>query len=101
MQFIISLLVALVALAIVIKLFSLGMWLLWTLLVGLFVGGLARVFVSGTRDMSVAATALYGIGGSLSGKLIAGLLGLGGLLSLAVSVACAALLIGGLHAGRS
>lgn len=45
--------------------------MLWYAVVGLVIGGLGRLFVSGRRDMGLMATALYGIAGALLGGVIA------------------------------
>ena len=45
--------------------------MLWYALVGLVIGGLARLFVSGRREIGLGATALYGIAGALLGGVIA------------------------------
>ena len=45
--------------------------MLWYACVGLVIGGLGRLFVSGRRDIGLGATALYGIAGALLGGVIA------------------------------
>ena len=53
--------------------FALGVFwtMLWYAVVGLVIGGLGRLFVSGRRDIGLTATALYGIAGALLGGVIA------------------------------
>ena len=67
--------------------------LLWLALVGLIIGALARAILPGRQDIGVLATALYGIGGSLLGGVIAHVLGLGTILEFVTAVAVAAGLI--------
>ncbi|MFC0314793.1 hypothetical protein ACFQNE_00485 [Gordonia phosphorivorans] len=66
----------------------------WSLLVaavvGLVLGGLARLLVRGTSGMSWMMTILAGLIGSLLGGLIAGALDLGGILEFIVSLLVAA-----------
>jgi uncharacterized membrane protein YeaQ/YmgE (transglycosylase-associated protein family) len=50
------------------------MGLIWTVVVGLIVGILARWFYPGTVDMAWWLTALIGIGGSIVGGFIGGLI---------------------------
>ncbi|MGN6378576.1 MAG: GlsB/YeaQ/YmgE family stress response membrane protein, partial [Gaiellales bacterium] len=45
--------------------------LVWYAIVGLVIGGLARLLVSGRQDMGLLETALFGIAGSLLGGIIA------------------------------
>ena len=45
--------------------------LVWYGLVGLLIGGLARLVVSGRQDLSVFETALIGVAGSLLGGIVA------------------------------
>ena len=67
--------------------------LLWLALVGLIIGALARAILPGRQDIGVLATALYGIGGSLLGGVIAHILGLGTILEFVTAIAVAAGLI--------
>jgi uncharacterized membrane protein YeaQ/YmgE (transglycosylase-associated protein family) len=67
--------------------------LLWLALVGLIIGTLARAILPGRQDIGVLATALYGIGGSLLGGVIAHILGLGTILEFVTAIAVAAGLI--------
>ena len=67
--------------------------LLWLALVGLIIGALARAILPGRQEISVLATALYGIGGSLLGGVIAHILGLGNVLEFVTAIGVAAALI--------
>ena len=67
--------------------------LLWWALLGLVIGALARAILPGRQDIGLLATALYGIGGSLLGGVIAHVLGLGSVLQFVVAVGVAAALI--------
>ena len=93
----IVLLVALVALvlAVVVGIAVVGLVfkLLWWALVGLLIGALARLVIPGQQQIGVLATALYGIGGSLLGGILADALDLGAILGFAMSVAVAVVLI--------
>ena len=60
---------------------------------GLVVGALGRLAIPGPNPMSILATIGIGILGALVGGLIAGLLGLGWLLTVILEVALAALLV--------
>src|SRR5919197_2996645 len=53
--------------------FALGvLWsLIWYGIVGLVIGGLGRLVVSGRQDLGLVETALFGIVGSLLGGIIA------------------------------
>lgn len=66
---------------------------------GLIIGGLARLFKSGKQDLSLVATLLLGLAGSVIGGIIANLLGTGSIFELnvlgfIVAVIAAVLLIG-------
>jgi len=77
-----------------------GLWMLgfalklvgW-LLVGLLIGGLARLVLPGQQSLTLLQTALFGMGGALAGGLLASMLHLGGILQLVLSVASAAGLV--------
>lgn len=78
------------------------------LVAGLIIGALARLFKSGKQDLSLLATLLLGLVGSLIGGTIAWLLGTGSIwelniLGFVLSVVAAVLLIGvaEVTAGRS
>ncbi len=98
MQRIVSVVVVLVGLLIAIKLiFGFAFSLLWTLGVGLVIGGVASQFVKQENSVGMFGLALYGVAGSFAGKVVGGLLGLGWILSLALSVGAAAALIAALN----
>lgn len=63
------------------------------LIIGLVVGALGRLVVPGPNPMSIWATLGIGLLGAFVGGLIAGLLRFGWVLTLAVEVALAALLV--------
>lgn len=75
---------------------------------GLVIGALARLIKPGKQNLSILATLLLGLVGSVIGGLVANLLGTGGIFELnvlgfVVAVVAAVLLIGvaeGLAAGR-
>jgi uncharacterized membrane protein YeaQ/YmgE (transglycosylase-associated protein family) len=97
--------VALIALIIVILLLAFGFGVLgfalsvlgtlvWYCILGLVIGGLARLFVKGRSGMGLVATILYGVAGSLLGGVIAnGWLDLGGIGQFLTAIACAAILV--------
>ena len=97
--------VALIALILIILFFAFGLGILgftlhilfvlvWYGIGGLVVGGLGRLFVPGKQDLSLIATALFGIAGSLVGGVVARHgLGLGVLGEFLTAVACAAILV--------
>ena len=73
---------ALIALIVIVLLLAFGfgalgfalsvLWsLVWYGVVGLIIGGLARLVVSGRQDLTVFETALVGIAGSLLGGIVA------------------------------
>lgn len=67
--------------------------LLWWVLIGLLIGALARLVLPGDRGLSLLATALFGIAGSLLGGIIANAADLGSILQFVVAVLVAAILI--------
>ena len=76
--------------------FALGvLWsLVWYGIVGLVIGGLARLVVSGRQDLGLLETALFGIVGSLLGGIIANdVLNLGWLGQFLTAVIVAAILV--------
>ena len=50
------------------------MWIIWALIIGFIVGGLARLIMPGRDPMGCFMTALLGIGGSILGGFIAQLI---------------------------
>ncbi len=97
MRMLVSVVVFLIGLVLALKIFGLALSLMWTLLAGLLVGGLASQFVSQRNDVGLLGLALYGVAGSFAGKAVGGLLGAGWILSLALSVGAAAALITALN----
>jgi len=89
----IALLVVVLLVIIGVAVLGLVLKLLWLALVGLVIGALARLVLPGQQQLGVLATALYGIGGSLVGGLIADALNFGAILGFVTAVAVAALLI--------
>jgi uncharacterized membrane protein YeaQ/YmgE (transglycosylase-associated protein family) len=85
--------VAIVVLLIVGALLGLALKLLWWVLIGLAIGALARLVLPGKQNLGVLATALYGIGGSLLGGVIARGAHLGGGLQFLIAIGVSALLI--------
>jgi uncharacterized membrane protein YeaQ/YmgE (transglycosylase-associated protein family) len=84
--------------------FAVGvLWhLIWYGVVGLIIGGLARLVVSGRQDMGLVATALFGIAGALLGGIIANdVLDVGWIGQFLTAVIVAALLVMVTEAGRS
>ena len=84
----------------IILLFALGVALLglvfkllWLALVGLVIGALARLVLPGQQSLGLLATALYGIGGSLLGGIVADVLDFGTILGFLTAVVVAACLI--------
>ena len=75
--------------------------LLWWALVGLLSGALARAILPGRQDVSLLATALAGIAGSVFGGILARGLGFGGFVQFLVAVGLAAAVIAVLGGTRS
>jgi uncharacterized membrane protein YeaQ/YmgE (transglycosylase-associated protein family) len=75
--------------------------LLWWILLGLLIGGLARLVLPGRQALGLLRTVLAGVGGALLGGIVAhSVLHVGSLLQFVLSVAAAALLVGVLARGR-
>jgi uncharacterized membrane protein YeaQ/YmgE (transglycosylase-associated protein family) len=66
---------------------------IWYALVGLVIGGLARVLVRGTGRYGMGMTIIAGIGGSLLGALLADALDRGWVVQFLLAVLAAAVLI--------
>lgn len=66
---------------------------LWWALIGLIIGALARVVLSGPRGIGILRTILFGIAGSLLGGIVANALDVGGLIQLIIAILVAAVLI--------
>ena len=69
------------------------LYLVYVAIGGLIVGALARWLLPGPDPMSYPRTMLFGIGGSIAGGIVCGLLGITGWLAPVFSVAGAAALI--------
>jgi uncharacterized membrane protein YeaQ/YmgE (transglycosylase-associated protein family) len=69
--------------------------ILWYVVVGLIIGGLARLLVRGTGGYSVGMTVLAGIAGSLLGGLLAHALDSGWFVEFLLAVLVAAILVAG------
>lgn len=92
-----------VLILVVVLLFVIGGWvlglalqLLWWALIGLVIGGLARLAVSGTEGLGLLTTALVGVGGALLGGIIADAVGVGSVLQFLIAILVAAVLIAAL-----
>jgi uncharacterized membrane protein YeaQ/YmgE (transglycosylase-associated protein family) len=66
---------------------------IWYAIVGLVIGGLARVLVRGTSRLGIGMTIVAGLAGSLLGGLIANVLDAGWLVQFLLAVIVAAVLI--------
>lgn len=83
-------------LILVLGIFAVGftLQLLWWLFLGVIIGGLARLFMPGDREVGLFGTSIAGISGSVLGGSIADhLLDWGWLLQTCLSIACAAVLL--------
>ena len=83
---------------------AVGWVVLWYAVLGLVIGGLARLLVRGTGGLGAGATIVAGLVGSIAGGWIADALDLGSVLQLLVALLVAAALIGVVlmpRAGRS
>lgn len=68
-------------------------WLAWFGVVGIIIGGLARLLVSETGGYGLPGTILAGLAGSLIGGAIAHLADAGSIIEFLVSILAAAVLI--------
>jgi uncharacterized membrane protein YeaQ/YmgE (transglycosylase-associated protein family) len=92
--------VAIVGLLIAGALLGLAFKLFWWVLIGLAIGALARLILPGEQRIGILATALYGIGGSLLGGVIARAFHLGSALQFLIAIGVSALLIAVLGGSR-
>jgi uncharacterized membrane protein YeaQ/YmgE (transglycosylase-associated protein family) len=69
------------------------MGLIWTCIIGFFIGLVAKFIVPGREGGGFIMTMLLGIAGSWFGSLLAGLLGMGGRVGFIGSVIGAVLLL--------
>lgn len=70
--------------------------LLWTLIIGLIVGALAKAVMPGRDPGGIIITMLLGVGGAFVGRFIAGILGIsayGGIASIIFAVLGAVLIL--------
>jgi uncharacterized membrane protein YeaQ/YmgE (transglycosylase-associated protein family) len=74
-------------------LLGLAFQLLWWGLVGLVIGAIARLAVSGTEGLGLLTTALVGVGGALLGGILADALGVSSVLQFLIAILVAAVLI--------
>lgn len=89
-----ALLVVALVLFVVLPVLGATVWaLLTTLLVGLVLGGLARLIVPGRTRLSLTTTALVGVVGSLLGTLLAQLLDRGSFAQLLLQIGVAVALV--------
>ena len=94
MSLILILLIAVVVLAVIgAAVIGFVFQLLWWALIGLVIGALARIVISGPQGIGLLATSLFGIGGALLGGLIARALDVGTILEFIIAVLVAAALI--------
>ena len=76
--------------------------LIWYSIVGLVIGGLGRMLVSGRQELGLVETALFGIAGALLGGIVANdVLNVGWFGQFLTAVIIAALLVLVTGAGRS
>ena len=73
--------------------FAAAWWLAGYAIVGLIIGGLGRLLVSGTMGLGAGATILSGVAGAVIGGWIAHLLDLGDVIELIMSVVIAAIVV--------
>jgi uncharacterized membrane protein YeaQ/YmgE (transglycosylase-associated protein family) len=69
------------------------MGLIWWILIGFLVGTVAKWIMPGDENMGFVKTTLLGIGGSMAGGFVFGLLGMGGNVGFIGSVIGALLLL--------
>lgn len=72
---------------------GIALTLLWWGLIGLVIGGLARLILPGPRPIGLLATALIGVAGALLGGIIARALDVGNVLEFVIAVLAAAVLV--------
>jgi uncharacterized membrane protein YeaQ/YmgE (transglycosylase-associated protein family) len=94
----IALMVVVILLVFGMGIFGVALWAFWTLAwycaVGVVIGGLGRLFVPGRQQMSLLATALFGVAGALLGGIVGrSLLDAGWFVQFLCAVIAAALLI--------
>jgi len=72
---------------------GIALTLLWWGLIGLIIGGLARLILPGPRPIGLLATALIGVAGALLGGIIARAVDVGSILEFVIAVLVAAVLV--------
>ena len=72
---------------------GLALKLLWWALIGLAIGGLARLIMPGKQNLSILATAGAGIAAALLGGIVAHVLDVGSVLQFVIAVAIALALV--------
>jgi uncharacterized membrane protein YeaQ/YmgE (transglycosylase-associated protein family) len=75
--------------------------LLWWALIGLVIGGLARLILPGRQEIGLLATAAAGVAGSILGGIVGHALDVGSLLQVVIAVAVAAGLVAVLGGTRT
>lgn len=93
MPVLVALIVVLLLIALGVGVIGAALELLWLALVGLVIGGLARLIVPGQQAISGFATALYGIAGALLGGIIADIADVGWFPELLIAILVAAVLV--------
>jgi uncharacterized membrane protein YeaQ/YmgE (transglycosylase-associated protein family) len=88
-----ALLAIIILLVLGVSVVGLAIKLLWWALIGLFIGGLARLVIPGHQPIGTLATALGGIAGALLGGVIADAAALGGFLQFILAIAIAAVIV--------
>ena len=68
-------------------------FVIWTAIVGLIIGALARLAVPGPNPMSIGVTVLVGVGGALLGGLVGQLLRAGSGLVIILQILAAAAIV--------
>lgn len=86
--------VVIAVLLVVVGIMGLIAHLIWWVIGGLIIGGLARFLVKNTHGLGLLRTMLAGIAGSIGGGLLARALDTGGVIEFLLSIIVAALVIG-------
>jgi uncharacterized membrane protein YeaQ/YmgE (transglycosylase-associated protein family) len=79
---------------------GLALKLLWWALIGLVIGGVARLLIPGTQAIGWLTTILCGLGGALLGGIVARALDAGSIVQFIIAVLVAAVLIAVIGGGR-
>lgn len=88
------LIAALVVLLVVLPLAGVALWMLiGTIVTGLIIGSLGRLIVPGRQPIGLLPTMLLGVVGSLLGSLLSRILDTGGLVTLLLQIAIAAVAV--------